>query len=212
MGTFNHPGRESWVTGGVVGGVVGGLVMSMFMIGMNLVKGMDVWMGAKMPGLPFLQERAMEPGFAAGPVFVGMLSHFAVAIGWGLLFALATSGLRKATTLALSPVFGLTVWLVMFYVLLPILGQGQVATMMPAGVAAFEHVLYGVGVGVGLLPFKRARGAREPSTSARAPVNVEGVTSSEGAPGHLVRRRAGMRTLDFPPSRSADDARSTFRK
>jgi len=100
--------------GGVIAGIIGGVAMSIFMMGMNAAKGQDIWMGAKMPALRFLGDRAMEPGFDAGPVLLGMISHF--------------------------------------------------------GVAIFEHVLFGLAVGLGFLRFQRARTLPTSSVGRQVPV------------------------------------------
>lgn len=143
--------------GGVVAGIIGGVAMSVFMMAMNVFKGQDIWMGAKMPALPLLGERAMEPGFDAWPVLLGMMSHFGVSIGWGVLFALLVFGLARGATVAAGALWGVVVWLGMFYVVLPIVGAGAVVKMMPVGIAIFEHVLFGLAVGIGFLRFQRAR-------------------------------------------------------
>jgi len=121
---------------------------------MNIMKGQDVWMGMEMPALPFLGDAAMRPGFEAGSVLLGMMSHFAVSIAWAIPFALIAFGLRKPVTMALAAAFGVVVWLGMFYVVLPIVGAGQIAGMMPMGTAILEHVLFGLGVGLGFLPYQ----------------------------------------------------------
>lgn len=44
-----------------------------------------------------------------------------------------------------------------FSVALPVVGAGAVVKMMPVGIAIFEHVLFGLAVGIGFLRFQRAR-------------------------------------------------------
>ena len=77
---------------------------------MALVKGIDPWQTAlKGAAAPLSGEAAMRPGFEAGPVLLGLVCHFAVSIGWGLLFGLVAYGVA----------WGIVVWLGMFYVVLP---------------------------------------------------------------------------------------------
>jgi uncharacterized membrane protein YagU involved in acid resistance len=154
--------RSAW-KGGVVAGLIGGAVMAVFMMIMNAAKGMDVWMGAKMPGMPFLGQTAMEPGFAFGPVMIGMLSHFLVSIVWAVPFALLVYGFSRAATVGAGALWGIVVWLGMFYIVLPILGLGQIPKSMPVGLAVIEHVLFGVGTAVGFLPFQRRIETRRPT-------------------------------------------------
>lgn len=154
--------RAAW-KGGVVAGLIGGAVMAVFMMIVNAAKGMDVWRGAKMPGMPFVGNSAMEPGFAFGPVLVGMMSHFMVSIVWAVPFALLVYGFGRAATVGLGALWGVVVWLGMFYVVLPIIGLGQIPKSMPVGIAFFEHVLFGLATAIGFLPFQRHIEARRPA-------------------------------------------------
>ena len=45
----------------------------------------------------------------------------------------------------------------MYYVVLPIVGLGEVARSAPLGMAIIGHVIFGLAVGVGFLPFQRTR-------------------------------------------------------
>ncbi len=148
--------RQAW-QGGTVAGLIGGVVLSVYMMAMQIAKGDDIWAVAKMAGVPFLGEAALRPGFEAGPVFVGILSHFAVSVAWGVLFGVLFYGFTRAATLVLGTVWGAIVWLGMFHVILPLAGAGEMAASTPVGVAVFEHVLFGLGVAVGFLPFQQQR-------------------------------------------------------
>lgn len=148
--------------GGAFGGVIGGIAMMVFMIAMNAAKGADVSMAAKMPAFPFLGDAAMQPGFEAGAVLLGLLCHFAVSVVWGALFGYLAYGLSKGWTVVAGALWGIAVWLGMFYIVLPIVGAASIAEMMPVGTAVFEHVLFGTGVGLGFLAFQRERARVEP--------------------------------------------------
>lgn len=156
------------ITGGVFAGVIGGAVIAIFMLAVSIVKGQDVWSGMKMAGAPFLGERAMLPGFDLGAVLVGVLSHFAVSIVWGVLFGILFHGLGKPATVAVGAIYGIVVWLGMFYVVLPLFGLSEIARSAPVGMAVLEHVLFGLAVGVGFLPFQRRRPHAPPSTQRPA--------------------------------------------
>ncbi|MDB4953042.1 MAG: hypothetical protein JWO36_611 [Myxococcales bacterium] len=166
-GTTSHSGRGHSALGGIVAGMIGGIAIALFLIIGNLASGRSVWQGLKGAGTPFLHERAAQPGFDLVAVVVGVLSHFAVSIVWGVLFALVFYGLSRGATMVAGVFWGIVVWLGMFYVVLPLVGMGQVAQTVPVGVAVFEHVLFGVALALGFLPFQeprhgRARGGRHP--------------------------------------------------
>jgi hypothetical protein len=143
------------IKGGVVAGVVGGVVISLFMLIANVLTGQDVWGGMKFAGAPFLGERALQPGFDAPAVLVGLLSHFAVSIAWAIPFALLAYGLTRGLTLAAGALWGFLVWLGMFYVALPALGLGPTAEGGALVMAIVQHLAYGLGVGAGFLPYQR---------------------------------------------------------
>jgi len=148
--------REA-VVDGALAGVIAGIALALFLTTMNVANGQDLWAGAKLAGLPFLGERALEPGFAFGPILVGVLSHLAVSIGWGILFAILLYGFGSAITVASSVVWGICVWLGMHYVVLPLAGAEQVTAMVTPAMAIFEHVAFGVALGLSLIVVRRAR-------------------------------------------------------
>lgn len=161
--------RARATKGGVLAGLVGGLVLSIFMLVMNVVTGQDVWVGAKFAALPFLGiDRVMHPGFEAGPVALGTASHFAVSAAWGLVFGLIFYDFGKTATVVAGAFWGVVVWLGMHYLVLPMIGAGQVASTIPTSTAVLEHVLFGVSVALAFLPFQRVRS--EPPVHGPAPV------------------------------------------
>lgn len=146
--------RGRALKGGIVGGIVGGILVSLYMLIGRLGAGGDVWQVFKGAGAVFLGERALSPGFDAYAVLIGALSHFAVSITWGVLFGLLVFGLSRAATLAAGLAFGLVVWLGMFYVLLPLVGLGEFAASTSVLAAIVQHLVFGVGLALGFLPFQ----------------------------------------------------------
>ncbi|GEM_PF-3059539 len=143
--------------GGMIAGIVGGVAIAVFMLVMAYSRGGDLWMVFKGAGYPFLGDRALQPGFDALAIAVGTLSHFAVSITWGVLFGLLFFGLSSAATLVAGLLWGVVVWLGMFYVILPLIGAGFMARGMPVSLAVTEHLMFGIAMGVGFLPFQRMR-------------------------------------------------------
>ena len=143
--------------GGVVAGIIGGAVIALVMLLATLVKQQDIWLGLKGAAAPFLGERALQPGFDPGAVAVGVACHFAVSIVWGVLFAAVFFGLSRGGTIVAGAIWGLMAWFVMFYVMLPLAGLQQMARQVPAGTAILSHLMFGLAVGIGFLPFQRTR-------------------------------------------------------
>src|SRR5262245_42432993 len=107
---------------GALSGLCAGLVLTAAMTGIALAHGTDVWVRLKGASAPFLDGRAMQPGFDLLPVVLGLAFHLLVSAGWGLLFALLVDGLSRLATLAAGVAWGFVVWLGMYYAVLPSLG------------------------------------------------------------------------------------------
>lgn len=162
--------RTNWgraFGGGIVAGIVAGLVLAAINVGMNVAEGRDIWPALKGAGIPFLGERAAQPGFDLEAVLVGAGSHLGISIIWGLLFATLFNGASKLGTVALGAVWGVVVWLVMYYLVLPIAGFSELPKMVPMNQAVVMHVLFGVILGIAFLPFQRRRRQREPALPDR---------------------------------------------
>ena len=117
--------------------------------------------------MPFLGERATQPGFDMQAVLVGAASHFGISIIWGLLFAMLFNGASKLGTVALGAVWGIVVWLVMYYLVLPLAGLADLPKMVAMSEAVITHVAYGLILAIAFLPFQRPRGQRVPVVSDR---------------------------------------------
>lgn len=164
-----NQGRNHSLGGGVIAGVIGGAVVATLMLIGALAQGQDIWIGMKGAGAPFLRERAMAPGFDAAAVTLGIICQFAVSIVWGVLFAAIFSGLSRGATVVAGALWGIVVWLGMFYIVLPVLGLSQMAKAEPVSMAIVSHVVFGLAVGIGFLPFQHPRRhAHPPITHARA--------------------------------------------
>jgi hypothetical protein len=145
------------VGGGVVAGVAGGLLLALFLVGIAAGHHADVWQTLKGAGAPFLHDRAMRPGFDGLAVLVGVVSHFAVSIVWGVLFGLLALGLERGATVGLGAGWGFVCWFGMAFVVLPMVGLGEVANHLQTFGAVVEHVIYGVVLGLAFLPFQITR-------------------------------------------------------
>jgi hypothetical protein len=142
--------------GGAAAGAIGGAVLAVFMTIMALVRGMDVWSTTfKGAAAPFIGDAATQPGFDAGPVLLGTAMHFVVSIGWGIGFGLLFYGLSRGATLLASLVWGLVVWIGMFWVVLPLAGLSEMAAAAPKSTGILYHLVFGLAVGLGFLPFQR---------------------------------------------------------
>ena len=148
--------RARATAGAIFAGVVGGAIVGAFHLLAAVLTGRDVWLGMKAAAFPFLgAERVMRAGFEAGAVILGLLSHFAVSIGWALPFALIFYGLNRSATVAAGVAWGVVVWFGMYGVVLPLLGAESFIHATPTAAAVFDHVLFGAAIGAAFLLFQR---------------------------------------------------------
>jgi hypothetical protein len=156
MAARNGTEAKDALRGGATAGAIGGAGLSLFMTVMCLVKGSDIWSNVfKGAAAPFIGSAASEPGFALGPVALGIICHFAVSILWGLAFGLLAYGLSKPITMLASALYGVVCWLGMFYVVLPMVGLGDMARAAPVSAGITYHVVFGLALGAAFLPFQR---------------------------------------------------------
>lgn len=153
----NHALRRRALQGGAVAGVIGGAVLALFLVVMAIAHHHDFWPALKGASAPFLHERAMRPGFDALPVVLGVLCHFAISIGWGLLFGLIAFGFSTTGTIFFGAFFGVLAWIGMAFVVLPASGVESIAEHMRNSPSALEHVFFGVVMALGFLPYQVPR-------------------------------------------------------
>jgi hypothetical protein len=152
------PAAEPLIVGAVAG-LVGGLVAAIFMTAVAVSSGSDAWVAAKVAGTSFLGSRALQPGFDAGAVLAGILGHLAVSAIWGALFGVLAATLPAPATMAAGVLWGMIVWLAMYYVVLPALGIAYVVSDTPLAVAAGQHVVFGVAVALTFVGLRRRLGS-----------------------------------------------------
>ncbi len=154
--------------GGALAGLIAGVLMEAWMVAMAASQHRDAWMVLKGAATPFLHERAAQPGFDAGAVALGVLCHLAISIIWGALFGLVFFGIPKGATIVAGLVYGIVVWLVMYYIVLPAVGLGRVSSSSPVGPAVLSHMGFGLVIALAFLPFQRTRPRATPPVT-RAP-------------------------------------------
>jgi hypothetical protein len=111
-----------------------------------VARGTDPWLPLKMPSVLFYLERALEPGFDAPPIAVGILAHLGVSIVWAAAFGYLVHGLSAPVALIIGPVWGLLAGAVMSLGVLPLFGLTRLRADMPLGPTAVEHLVFGVAV------------------------------------------------------------------
>lgn len=72
---------------------------------------------------------------------VGMMIHFATAIGFGIIFSLIGGRLSYGQAISWGIVYGLGIWLFMQFLWLPIVNPAM--AQMPSLPFAIEHTIFG---------------------------------------------------------------------
>jgi hypothetical protein len=156
---------ERCVVGGAIAGLAGGFAITVMTVASALINHLDVWPSCKAAALPFLGPRVFEPGFDLGAVMAGLSTHFLVSMFWGVAFGVVAYGLSRVSTLVAAVAWGLVVWFGMHWVALPLLGYADVAHAVPVNIALFEHLLFGLAMGLVFLPYQQPYVVRPPELS-----------------------------------------------
>ncbi|HEX3694101.1 MAG TPA: DUF6789 family protein [Polyangia bacterium] len=161
MQTETTARRRAIAVGGIVAGLIGGAVIAALMMVIAAGRGDSVWRVLKMASSPFFHQRAMTGGFDAAPIAAGVLIHFAVSIIWGVLFAVVAYGISRSATVGVGALWGVAVWLVMFFIVVPLVSSHPMR-MTNMALPLVEHIIFGLAVGVGFLPYQHEQAARRP--------------------------------------------------
>jgi hypothetical protein len=159
------------VRGGIVAGLVGAAELALFRVGLvTVLYGVVtylvgssrfyparfarslIWSAVKLPAYPFVGERALEPGFVAGIVLLGVVVHLVMSTCWGVLFGFVADGLSSRATLAIGLLWGVLMWWVCYFVVLPLVGPSELARSTEVIVL---FVPYGLAMAAGFLLWKR---------------------------------------------------------
>ncbi len=149
--------RRLMLGGGAVAGMIGGVAIMIVMMIAAASRWHSIWVGLKIPVYPFFPDRALLPTPDAPLVVLGLILHLAIGSLWGVLFGIVSFGLPRKATIGAGLLLGAVTWLVMSYVVLPLSGAGLITRATPVPIAIIEHVIFGLAVGLGFLPFQRER-------------------------------------------------------
>ena len=138
--------------GGAVAGLGGGLAMALVGAAIAAWMGHDIWLEAKqIAAVIYGPAAAAQPGFVAGPVIVGSLLHLIVSALCGAVFGIVTRRMLHLTSDFGTPVlagliYGLLLWMVAYFVILPIANPLLLNSYAPAFL--IQHVVYGAVTGM----------------------------------------------------------------
>jgi hypothetical protein len=147
--------RRQAVWGGTVAGLVGALAYVAFSLAADVVRGSDLWVALKVAAYPLVGEKVMAPGLDLGTVLQGLLTHLGISLAWGVLFGVAAFGMTRAATVGFGLIWGVFVWIAMFYFVLPFAGATVTMRGVPLLLTIGQHLVFGLALGLGFLAHQR---------------------------------------------------------
>lgn len=151
---------------GVVGGAAGGLLMAMWSMIVIAVTGTGFWTPINLIAHTAFPSAPLGGVFSAPALVIGLAIHFAVAIGFGVVFAALMTPARgwrptTATSAGSGLVYGVVIWLVMHFAVWPA-ADAVAASAFSLWVFAVAHLIYGLTLGLVVGPVTRTVGPAEP--------------------------------------------------
>jgi len=138
--------------GGAIAGLAGGVAMAVVAALLSASMGQDIWHESKRIAVIVYGPAALAvSGFDPGPVLVGTLIHLLVSALLGALFGIVTRRWLHLTSDFGTPVmaglvYGLLIWMVAYFLVLPVLNPALLEVYAPAFI--IQHVAYGVVLGL----------------------------------------------------------------
>lgn len=161
MGTVTRSGRSAGLNrtliAGVIAGIVAGAVMAMYaMIASATFLGQGFFTPMYGIASPLIGSEAMATSmrqglyFNVGAALLGLIVHMMWSVGYGVVFFLLArmTRLRGAQAIIAGVLYGIAVELVMSFVVLRLLGLGNMPGMIGLPSFTIEHLLYGLTLGV----------------------------------------------------------------
>ncbi len=137
---------------GVLAGLIGGVMMAIIGAALALAIGDDLWKAPKLISTFVVNpDTATAPGFLAGPVIIGSLIHLALSALFGVGFGVLTTRiwnmpLGYGAPMVLGFVYGLAIWLIAYFVVLPLVNLLVLEIYAPAFL--IQNLTYGLTTGL----------------------------------------------------------------
>jgi len=138
--------------GGAIAGLIGGVAMAVVGAIISVWLGGDIWLESKqIAAFVYGAAATAQPGFVAGPVLVGTLLHMIVSALLGALFGILIRRVLRLTSefglpLLAGLIYGLLIWMVAYFLVLPSLDAPLLMTYAPAFIV--QHLVYGAVTGL----------------------------------------------------------------
>ncbi|MGB2921877.1 MAG: DUF6789 family protein [Mycobacterium sp.] len=156
---------------GAIGGAVGGALMAVWSVLAMGLTGVGYWTPINLFAHTAFASAPLGATFSLPALIIGLLIHFAVAIGFGVVFAAMMTPARgwlptTATSAGSGLVYGLVIWLVMHFLVWSS-ADAVAASAFTPWIFAVGHLIYGLTLGLALGRVQRTVGP----AASRPPVH-----------------------------------------
>jgi hypothetical protein len=158
--------------GGAIAGLVGGVAMMATAALLAGSLGRDVWLESRQIAAFFYGADAAA-STSTGPVIVGTLIHLLMSALLGALFGIVSRRLLGlpsdyGTPVLVGMIYGLMIWMLAFFVILPALNPALLDTYQPSFI--IQNLVYGMVTGLVYTklrpaPYAAGEPARQPSAT-----------------------------------------------
>ncbi|MGB3232960.1 MAG: DUF6789 family protein [Mycobacterium sp.] len=147
---------------GAIGGAVGGALMAVWSVLAMGLTGVGYWTPINLFAHTAFASAPLGATFSLPALIIGLLIHFAVAIGFGVVFAAMMTPARgwlptTATSAGSGLVYGLVIWLVMHFLVWSS-ADAVAASAFTPWIFAVGHLIYGLTLGLALGRVQRTVG------------------------------------------------------
>ena len=145
---------------GAIAGLVGGVTMAVVGAILAIAMGADLWKAPKLIATFVLGLSATAgTGFVVLPVIIGSLIHLALSALFGVLYGVLSCRIWKmpldyGAPVVFGFVYGLAIWLVAYFVVLPVVNPLLLEIYAPSFL--IQNMVYGMILGMTYAAFRSA--------------------------------------------------------
>ncbi len=133
------------VRAGLVAGIAGSLSIMVVVAAILVFNGRDIFTAARLIATVVYGP---EAAFGVAPIIVGTLVHLITGGVFGSIFAWFSPFLPRGFWIVVGLMYGLVVWLISSFIILPVVAPPMVAADANKNVLLVAHVVYGLVLGI----------------------------------------------------------------
>lgn len=143
--------KGDFVRGALIAALIGGAVLALAMVIPATGNAQRIWPGVQVAAYPFIGSQVFRPGFDLGTMVLGTVIHFIISFVWALAFTFLVRKRSHTAAMALAIPFGIVVWAVMRYVVLPISGAAAALGQISPFAGMLQHIAFALAIAATLV-------------------------------------------------------------